>query len=323
MALLLLVASLLACALCGCTAREKKVLLVFSYHAEYTWHAEEARGTQEVLKREGIAFEKFYLDTKRHTSVEWKQQITAEAKERIKEYDPALVMVFDDNACDLVAQHYVGETLPFVFCGVNADPAEYGFPAQNVTGVLERPDFVGSAELLQKLVPGVKEVALLTDDSPSAHGFIEGFADMALPVEISEIHTTNSFEDWQAKVGQLQSEVDAIGLFTYHTIRKQGEEQSMSPDELLQWTLENSVLPEFCPLDFAVEGGALCGVALSAYEQGNIAAEIAVRILEGEKPADVPVAIPEATRSMVNAGRAAALGVVMDEGTLEGIELVD
>jgi len=323
MALLLLVASLLASAICACTAREKKVLLIFSYHAEYTWHAEEARGTQEVLQREGIAFEKFYLDTKRHTSVEWKQQITAEAKERIKEYDPALVMVFDDNACELVAQHYVGESLPFVFCGVNADPAEYGFPAQNVTGVLERPDFQGSAELLQKLVPDVQKVALITDDSPSAHGFIEGLADAALPVVISEIHTTNAFEDWQAKVGQLQSEVDAIGLFTYHTIKKQGEEESMSPDELLQWTLANSVLPEFCPLDFAIEGGALCGVALSAYEQGNTAAEMAVRILAGEKPTDIPVAIPQANRAMVNAGRADALGVAIPEGTLEGIELVD
>jgi len=50
---------------------------------------------------------------------------------------------------------------------------------------------------------------------------------------------------------------------------------------------------------------------------------MAVRILEGEKPADVPVAIPQANRAMVNAGRAAVLGVAIPEETLEGIELVD
>ncbi len=321
-ALLLLVASILVIALCACNEREKKALLIFSYHAEYTWHAEEARGAEEVLQREGISFEKFYLDTKRHTSDEWKEQIATEAKEKIKEYDPALVIAFDDNACALVAKHYVGESLPFVFCGVNADPAEYGFPAKNVTGVLERPDFKGSAELLQQLVPNVEEVALILDASPSAEGFAEGLKDVSLPVEITEVHLTNDFDDWQAKVVEIQSEVDAIGLFTYHTIRRQGEEESMSPDEVLQWTLENSKLPEFTPLDFTIEGGALCGIALSAYEQGKTAAEMAIRILAGEKPVDIPFAIPEATRAMVNAARAAELGIEVTEGTLPGIELI-
>jgi len=321
-ALLLLLGFILVIALCACNEREKKALLIFSYHAEYTWHAEEARGAEEVLQREGMSFEKFYLDTKRHTSDEWKEQIAGEAKEKIKEYDPALVIVFDDNACALVAKHYVGESLPFVFCGVNADPAEYGFPVKNVTGVLERPDFKGSAELLQQLVLNVEKVALILDASPSAEGFAEGLKDVSLPVEITEVYLTNDFDDWQAKVVEIQSEVDAIGLFTYHTIRRQGEEESMSPDEVLQWTLENSKLPEFTPLDFTIEGGALCGVALSAYEQGKTAAEMAIRILAGEKPMDIPFAIPEATRAMVNAARAVELGIEVTEGTLPGIELI-
>lgn len=143
-----------------------------------------------------------------------------------------------------------------------------------------------------------------------------------LPVEITEIYLTNDFDDWQAKVLEIQSEVDAIGLFTYHTIKRQGEEESMSPDDVLQWTLENSGLPEFATLDFTVEGGALCGVALSAYEQGKTAAEMAVRILAGEKPSDIPVAIPQATRAMVNAARAAELGIEVSEDTLLGIDLI-
>jgi len=322
-ALLLFVGLVLAVALCASAESEARVLLIFSYHAEYTWHAEEARGAEEVLQREGVGFEAFYLDTKRHTSDEWKGQIATTARGKIEEYDPSLVIVFDDNACALVATDYVGESLPFVFCGVNADPAEYGFPATNVTGVLERPDFKGSVELLRLLVPDVEKVALITDASPSAEGFAEGLADLSLPVEIAEIHHTNDFADWQAKILELQSEVDAIGLFTYHTLRRLGEEESMSPDDVLQWTLENSSLPECGPLDFTIEGGALCGVALSAYEQGRLAAEMAVRILAGESPADIPIAIPQATRAIINATRAAELGIEVSEESLVGIELID
>ena len=310
-------------ALCACAQSDDRVLLIFSYHAEYVWHAEEARGAEEILQRESIAFEHFYLDTKRHTSDEWKEQVAAQAKDKIAEYDPAVVIVFDDNACALVAQHYVGESLPFVFCGVNADPADYGFPARNVTGVLERPDFVASFELLQKLVPNVQDVALITDASPSAQGFIEGLEGVPPPAKIIETYSTNDFDAWKAKVKELQSLVDAIGLFTYHTIKKQGEEESMSPDEVLQWTLDNSGLPETAPLDFTVEGGALCGVALSGYEQGKTAAKLAIRILAGENPSDIPLVIPQASRFMVNAGRAVELGIEISQDALVGIELVD
>lgn len=322
-AFLLVLGLVSALALCACDKSESTVLLIFSYHAEYTWHAEEARGVEEVLQREGISFETFYLDTKRHTGNEWEEQIAAEAREKIDEYDPDLVIVFDDNACALVATHYVGESLPFVFCGVNADPAEYGFPAINVTGVLERPDLRGSAELLRQLVLDAEKAVLILDASPSAEGFAKGLEGVSLPVEITEVYFTNDFAEWQAKVLEVQSEVDAIGLFTYHTLRRQGEEESMSPDEVLQWTLENSRLPEFVTLDFTIEGGALCGVVLSAYEQGKAAAEIAIRILAGEKPSDIPVAIPQATRAIVNAARAMELGIEIGEETLAEIELVD
>lgn len=312
----LLVCLLLLVSILGYGEAGKKVLLIFSYHPEHPWHVEEARGAEEVLQGEGITFESFYMDTKRNTSAEWRAQAARDAEEKIEEFNPDLVIVLDDNACELVAKNYIGESLPFVFCGMNADPSEYGFPAENITGVLERHHVRGSIELLQQLVPNVQTVAFITDASPSAQAFLERLEDTSLPVEISEIYTTNDFSDWQVKVEELQSEVDAIGLLTYHTIKRQGKEESMSPDEVLRWTLDNSRLPEFDPLDFAIRGGALCGVVLSGYEQGRTAAEMAVRILAGERPMNIPIISPEAGHAMINARRAAELAEL-------GLEIVE
>ncbi|MCK4338384.1 MAG: hypothetical protein KAW87_00120, partial [Candidatus Cloacimonetes bacterium] len=122
----------------GCAKTGKKVLLVFSYHPEYYWVMEEAKGAEEVLKGKGITIEKFYLDTKRHTDSEWWENIADEAVKKIDEFEPGVVIVFDDNACEHVAVKYAGKTLPFVFCGMNGDPEDYGFPAENIAGVVER-----------------------------------------------------------------------------------------------------------------------------------------------------------------------------------------
>jgi len=116
--------------------------------------------------------------------------------------------------------------------------------------------------------------------------------------------------------------VDAIGLFLYHTIKEKNEEVSLLPEEVLEWTLKNSKLPEFALFDFAVKGGALCGVLLSGYEQGKAAAEIAIKILDGKKPADIPIECPEKGNSIINETRANELNINIPEDIIKEVEIV-
>jgi basic membrane protein A len=329
-----LIALLLAAIISGCIVHEevspdektdKKVLLIFSYHPEHPWVIEETRGVEDIFKDKGVETEKFYLDTKRNTSAEWKKKVSEDAVKKIAEFKPDLVIVFDDNACELVAMKYAGKALPFVFCGMNCDPEDYGFPAENIAGVVERQYINGTLDLLKQLVPDVKKAAIITDNSPTSHGFVTRIEKTALPVEISECYTTDDFDAWKAKVKELQPEVDAIGLFTYHTIKDPAKagEISLPPEDVLNWTLRNSKLPEFAFLDFTVKGGALCGVTLSGYEQGKAAAEIAIEILEGKKPADIPIKCPEKGNPMVNERRAEELDITVPTDIVKEVELID
>jgi ABC-type uncharacterized transport system substrate-binding protein len=317
-----IVGVLLMVSVLGCAKAGKKVLLVFSYHPEYPLVVEETRGVKDALKDKRIQIDKFYLDTKRKTSLKWWKKVAEDAVNKIGEFKPDLVIVFDDNACELVAREYAGKTLPFVFCGMNGDPEDYGFPAENITGVIERQHIKGTIELLKRLVPNVKKAAIITDNSPTSHGFVSRIKKAALPVEIHEAHTTNDFDAWKAKVKELQPEVDAIGLFVYHTIKEKGGEVSLPPDDVLSWTLKNSKLPEFAFFDFTVKGGALCGVTLSGYEQGKAAAEITIKILDGEKPADIPIECPEQGNPIVNETRAKELNINIPEDVLNEAEIV-
>ena len=301
----------------GCAMAGEKVLLIFSYHPEFAWVVEETRGVEAVFQgKKVIETEKFYMDTKRKTGEAWKKKVAEEAVRKIEEFKPDLVIVFDDNACELVAERYVGTSLPIVFAGMNGDPEDYGFPAENITGVIERHHYWESLEFLKRLVPDVERVALITDDNPTSHAFVARMRKAVLPIGMVELYTTNDFDVWKAKVKELQSRVDAIGLFTYHTIKEKGEQVSLTPGDVLGWTLQHSQLPEFAFFDFSVRGGALCGVTLSGYEQGRAAAEIALMILAGASPANIPIRNPQKGTPIVNEKRAEELNISIPAGDL-------
>ena len=91
---------------------------------------------------------------------------------------------------------------------------------------------------------------------------------------------------------------------------------------MLRWTLENSRLPDFTFSDYTVSDGVLCGVTLSGYVQGRAAAEIAVRILDGEKPVDINIERSEKGTPMVNQTRAKELNIEIQVDVLKEVELL-
>jgi len=286
----LIVAALLFVSMVGAAQAGQKVLLIFSYHPAYSWVMEETRGAEDVLEGKGITVEKFYLDTKRRTSAEWKKQVAEDAVKKIEEFNPDLVIVFDDNACELVAKKYIGKTLPFVFAGMNGEPGDYGFPAEN---------------------------------SPTSQAFITRVGRTILPIEIYGLYSTDDFATWKAKVKELQSKVDSIGLFVYHTIKEKDEELSLPAEEVLRWTLKNSQIPEFAFSDFTVREGALCGVVISGYVQGKTAAKVALTILAGANPANIPIRVPQEGIPMINKRRAEELNIRIPEDVLKEVEIVE
>ncbi len=300
----------------------EKVLLIFSYSPDHPWVIEETAGVMDILWDKGLVIEEFYMDTKRHTSSEWIDKVTGEALDKIKQFMPDVVIAFDDNATNYVAKKFKGQTIPFVFCGVNRKPKNYGLPVSNITGVVEVHHYVECVNLLIRIVPNVRKVAMVMDDGATSQGFLEYIKETSLPVEVTEYYTTNDFDAWKAKINELQSKVDAIGLFTYHTVKQGEAEESLPPEQVLGWTLENNALPEFAFFDFTIKSGALCGVTLPGSEQGRAASEIALDILNGTKPEDIPIKNPQKTALIINMKRAQQLKISVPEAVMEEVEVV-
>ena len=287
-----------------------KVLLVHSYHEGYLWTDEITRGVRKGLAGTGAALEIFYMDTQRNPGERWKIQAGRQAKEAVARLRPDVVIAADDNAQAYFASGYAGKAYPqIVFCGVNADASKYGFPACNVTGILERPYFVQSFDMLKAIVPGANSVAVITDASPTSDQLIAYMRSRRLPITTTAVDQPSTFPAWQECIRSYQDSVDAICVILYHTLTKgDGRGKPVSPGTVMAWTLANNRKPLFSVAMFCIEDGAIFGVVNSAHEQGLEAARIAREILKGKKAGAFPVVRPRKGAVWVNIRTAEKMG---------------
>lgn len=269
---------------------ERKVLIVHSYHPEYPWVQNISLGIGKGLETAASEVQTFYMDTKRKNDEESKLAAGQKAAQLVAEWKPMVIIACDDDAQRYFASKYVGKAEPqVVFCAVNGDAAAYGYPASNVTGVLERPYFLETLKFLDILCPDFKSIALISEESITsdlAFRFMQ--ADGSTFAIASKIKCSD-FAQWQRAVQDAQGSAGAIGVYTYHSLKKPGTTEHMDPAEVMKWTTENSKLPVVGFLDFAIADGALCGMVESGEEQGLRAGQMARQLLNGRKASEFPI----------------------------------
>jgi ABC-type uncharacterized transport system substrate-binding protein len=304
-----------------------RILHIMSYHADWAWNVEQLSGFQQALHGLDVEYTVFEMDTKRNSSAESKEKAGQQARDLIDTLQPDLVYLNDDDAQAYVARYYVNSDIPFVFSAVNADPSEYGFVGSaNVAGVLEREHFVQSVQLLKAIVPEVKTVAVVVDDSPMWEPVLARMKAQLtrLPdVEFTRWDVIRTFAEYQQKVQEYQSTVDAIGLIGIFGFKDE-KGVNVPYQDVLRWTAENSRLPDFTFWGDRVLYGTLATVTVSGYEQGLAAGRIARGILvDGRSPASYPMQSSVKGEPVVSLARAKRLGIRVDSEILLTAKVID
>ncbi len=301
-----------------------KVLLVHSYHTGYPWADGITRGLRMSLSGSNIDLQIFYMDTKRQTDEAWMVEAGRRAREVVTEWQPDVVIAADDNAQRYFVTTFADDSdaPQFVFCGVNAEPTEYGYPASNVTGILERPHFEASFDMLADIQPGVKRIALITDNSPTSAGVITHLRSLELDYEIVAIDAPATFAAWQDAVLRRSAMADALAVFNYHTVQDGEGTQRVTPSEVMRWTVDNCDIPIIGFQVFTVDDGALCGYLESAAEHGKRAGDMTQRILRGTPAGDIPLVTALEGQSMLNLITARRLGIHVPEEIIDQIEVI-
>jgi len=280
-------------------AAKKKVLFIDSYHAGYAWSDGEVQGAKSVIG-DKYEFKVIHMDTKRNSSAEAKKKAGDEAKTEIDSWKPDVVITADDNAAKLViVPFYKDSDVPFVFCGINWDASAYGFPSKNVTGVLEVSVIKPLMASMEKFAKGSR-VGFPGKDNETDRKEAGNIEKLGIKLSITKF--VNTFEEWKTEYIKLQDEADMLIVINNAGI------SGWDDTEAIKFTREITKIPSGSSHDF-IAPFVLINYAKLAEEQGELAAGIAINILEGKSIKDFPIVSNKKGQMYVNLAIAKKLGI--------------
>jgi putative ABC transport system substrate-binding protein len=228
---------------------------------------------------------------------------------------PVDVLVVDGTVALRLAQHAT-TSIPIVM--IAGDPVGAGFvaslahPGGNITGLsMMIPDLSGKRlEFLKAAVPTLSRVAVLRHrDAPVAPYVTETqTAAQALGLQLQTLEVGSPDEFAQAFAAMTREHADALvvipsTLFLNHR------------RELAALALQHRLPAMFLEREF-VEAGGLIAYGPTMADLRRRAATYVHKILQGAKPADLPVEQPTKFELVLNLKTAQALGITMPPSLL-------
>jgi ABC-type uncharacterized transport system substrate-binding protein len=296
--LFLAVALLTSAAQAGADPKGKKALYINAYHAGYAWSDGIQSALLERLQAAGVKVTTLLMDSKLHP-----EQMEAKAKEAKALLDsekPDIVIVSDDNPVKQFVTPYLKDaTTPVVFCGVNWDGAAHGLPYANTTGMYEVALVNPMVFALSRYAKG-KRVGLVAGDNETSRGDGAGIRKYGNQPALVDSYAKD-VAGWKTAFLEMQGKADIVLL------RNDGV-KGWNDAEMGKWMEENTHVPTGA-IQEEVAPFAMATFAKLPSEQGQWAADAALTILRGTKPADIPTARNKKSKVILNQRIAKKLGV--------------
>ena len=284
-------------------------LFVSSYHVGHDWTDRIEREVREALETR-CRVVRFDMETKRRRDVRDIRAAAAQAHALVERLAPIVVVTADDNAAKhFVVPYLVDGPIPVVFSGVNWTVEEYGFPASNVTGIVEfaplRPLFRAALEL----APGGRRSVYVGASTLSERKNYARLVEVArtFGVTVDGVFV-DSFEAWKRAFDDAQRR-DFVFVGSRAGIDDWDE------DAAVAHALARTVRPTLTTRTQMLPV-SLVGLTKLAAEQGARAGEMARAILDGTAIADLPIVVSRDWDTWVNAALGEASGIEIPEHLL-------
>ena len=271
-------------------SERKQVLFINSYHPGYKFSDDITNAILATFKERGnIDLRIEYLDTKRIQSAEYFEQVYQVLSLKYGKEQPDLIMSSDDDALNFLIKY--ADTLfphvPVVFAGANYfDPTRLeGY--ENFTGISEEADVAGTLDLALSLHPEVTNIVVVNDTSVTGQKVRAIFTGLTprYPGLHFEFLENVSMNEVRQRLGSLTP--DTLVLLTFFFRDQAGNFYEY--DQFTSLITESSTVPVYGLWDFSLGYGILGGKLTSGYTEGERAAKLAIRILNGEDPQSIPV----------------------------------
>jgi putative ABC transport system substrate-binding protein len=208
------------------------------------------------------------------------------------------VLVTYGGAASLIA---IKETksVPIVYAGVY-DPQGTGIVAKNATGISSKVPLTSLLKYAKKLTPFTKVAVVYNELEQDSVKQVEelgalegqyGFQTVRMPVKRVD----------DARALNFAGKADVVLISVSATANE-------ALPEIVR-AAHSAKVPTLSQLGGAAEKGVILTLSASATEQGEAAAKIAARLLNGENPAAITMEVPKLIELVLNLKEAGALGL--------------
>jgi len=298
-----------------------RLLIVHSHHPGLTWCISINNGIMDRIKDTGVIWDTFYLDAMRHPDTVSLKHAGEMAMAKVAEFKPDIIITVDDEAQQYFGQYYIDSDLPIVFCGVNADASKYGYPASNITGLIDRPYFNKALELARRFF-SIKKIAVISTDEISSIATLTFIKERLGENEKAIFKLVKNFDDWKKEIISYNNSVDLIAVYKFHTVVDKATGNVVDLYTVLNWTVENTKLPTIGFYELSIGDGLLIGVVESGRTHGYKAAEYAIALLEGTPISSLPITQAKGEQNLINRNTAKKLGLKLDKEMLRDVKFV-
>jgi putative tryptophan/tyrosine transport system substrate-binding protein len=244
--------------------------------------------------------------------------------DRFRTYAAELVALEPDvilasSTTSVAALQRITRSVPIVFAAV-IDPVGAGFvaslarPGGNITGFSAFEYSLGGKwlELLKEIAPNLTRVAVLRDPALSADigqfAVIQAMAPSSFALELAPIDLRDSVEIEHAIVAFARERNGGLIVTT--------SPLAATNRDLIISLATRYRLPNIYAFRYYPASGGLVAYGPNTADEFRRAAKYVDRILNGEKPADLPVQSPTKYQLVINLKAAKALGLVVPTALL-------
>ncbi len=268
----------------------KNVLLLQSYHSGYKWTDDiDTAIKQKLTRKAGVDLRIEYLDTKRYVSTDYLQLVKNSLTKKYKKTTFDVIICVDNNAFKFLLNNRseLFTNVPIVFCGINFFKQEMLKGQTEVTGISEETDTRKTVQLMLQVHPDTKRIIAVNDNTTTGK---------ILTAEVKEISKDFDTVEWLFTEGftfkeleELASNLQLGDLVLHSLFLRDIAGDFLEYDLAVNKITENTLVPVYSLWDFNLGHGVVGGLMISGKYQGDAAADMVLKILQGVPITELPV----------------------------------
>lgn len=234
----------------------------------------------------------------------------------IKNFNPTVIVVFDDEAAEDFIPTLNSLNIPIVASAINKDVEKLswylkdGDPKRNFTAILERYPFEGPLKLLKKIRPNINKISILTTSNDSSNiitaqilAKFKEYNNQFSDIKLADVIQSKEWSVWKKAVREKKNPNEAFWILVPWDVYENGKEVTIK--EIGTFYQKESLIPELGIVNASQLLGMLLCFSVNSEDLAFEAISTAITASKEKKNLrDIPFAKVKSVRVVINKKRA-------------------